>query len=487
MASNKLNKVKAMVNKNCRVRFAPSPTGNPHVGNFRTALYNYLFARHHGGAFLLRIEDTDKERSKKEFEDAILDSLRWMGMDWNEEPVYQSANIDTHHKAVEQLIAEGKAYRCRCTSEELDVKREAQMEAGGNPMYDRTCRDANYADDGRSFCVRLKTPLDGSNTIHDPIRGDIVIENKELDDLVLMRTGGFPTYNLAVVIDDHSMGITHVIRGDDHMRNTFRQYVIYDMLGYDKPVFVHLPQILGQDKARLSKRHGATGVLEYREEGYLPEALMNYLARLGWGHGDQEFFTKQDLINLFSLDACNKSAATFDPQKLIWLNAEHIRALELDDLTERFAEFGKNKGLLSEDQYMDKSLLRKIAQCTQVRSQTLQEMYDMVAFLLTDEMTYPEAEAQKAFKPEAMDAVADLADFARDHIGGTLSHEDWENAFKSIMEARGIKMRLLAQAVRLGLTASTVSPPIFDILDLLGMEKVEARLRMAMAYAKRMS
>ncbi|MBD3266274.1 glutamate--tRNA ligase, partial [bacterium] len=303
-----------------------------------------------------------------------------------------------------------------------------------------------------------------------------------LDDLIILRTDGSPTYNFAVVIDDYNMGITHVIRGDDHMRNTFRQFVIYDMLGYEKPEFVHLPQILGQDKARLSKRHGATGVLEYRAQGYLPEALMNSLARLGWGHGDQEFFTKDDLIKLFTLEGCNKSAATFDPAKLKWLNAEHIRALEVNDLANRFAEYALEQNLIAEEQARDMEWMRKIAQCTQVRSETLQEMYDMVAFAFTDEIAYPEKEAKKAFKPEAMQAVADLANFAAENAGKDLSHEDWENAFKAILEKHNIKMRAMAGAVRLGLTGSKVSPPIFDIIDLLGTRKVEERLRQAIAH-----
>ncbi|MDX9752916.1 MAG: glutamate--tRNA ligase [bacterium] len=472
-----------MSDSNFRVRFAPSPTGNPHVGNFRTALFNYLYARHHGGSFLLRIEDTDKERSRKEYETAILNSLQWMGMDWDEEPVYQSANIESHIAAANRLLAEGKAYRCRCTPEDLEARRDAQMQTGENPMYDRTCREKNYEDDGTPFCVRLKTPLDGANTIHDPIRGDIVIENKELDDLVILRTDGSPTYNFAVVIDDHTMGITHVIRGDDHLRNTFRQYVLYELLGYAKPVFVHLPQILGQDKSRLSKRHGATGVLEYKEQGYLPEALMNYLARLGWGHGDQEFFTKQDLISLFTLESCNKSAATFDPQKLLWLNGEHIRTLAVEDLANRFAAYALDKGLLTEAQARNASLLQKIAQCTQVRSQTLQEMYEMVSFVFATELAFPE-DAAKIFKPEVMEAVADLARFAGENLATPLSHQDWENAFKSIMEQRGIKMKFFASAVRLALTASTVSPPIFDILDLLGNQTVQQRLLHAVEYAR---
>lgn len=475
-----------MQQKKCRVRFAPSPTGNPHVGNFRTALYNYLFARHCGGSFLLRIEDTDIERSRKEYEEAIKNSLRWMGMEWDEEPVYQLQNIEKHKAAAEKLLSEGKAYRCRCSVEELDARRAEQTNAGQNSMYDRTCREKNYPDDGVTpFCVRLKTPLEGINTIQDPIRGGIEINNKELDDLIILRTGGTPTYNFAVVCDDHEMGITHVIRGDDHLNNTARQFVIYDLLGYEKPQFVHLPQILGQDKTRLSKRHGATGVLEFRSEGYLPEALMNYLARLGWGHGDQEFFTKADLIQLFDIVDCNKSAAVFDPQKLAWLNAEHIRHLAQDDLAKRFGEYGLSKGLLTEAQASDAAFLQKITACTQVRSETLQQMYDMVSFIFTEAESYPEAEAAKCFTPESCAAMSDLADFTAQHLNEELGHPEWEAAFKAIMEKHGIKMKLLAQAVRLALTAATVSPPIFDVMNLLGNKRMEERLRKAVNLAKK--
>ncbi len=473
-----------MASDSFRVRFAPSPTGNPHVGNFRTALYNYLLARHNGGQFLLRIEDTDKERSKKEYETAILDSLRWMGMEWDEEPVYQSQRIERHKEEALRLLDAGLAYRCRCTPERLDALRQEQQDAGKTAMYDGCCRDAGHADDGTPYCVRLKTPQDGCTKINDPIRGDVEISNREIDDIILVRSDGTPIYNFAVVVDDHDMKITHVIRGDDHLNNTIKQVQIYQSLGYDLPIFAHLPQILGQDKARLSKRHGATGVMEYREQGYLPEAIMNYLARLGWGHGDQELFSKQELVELFSLDACNKSAAVFDPQKLEWINGEHIKLLPVEELGRRFVEFALAKGILTRDQCQDVEFVNQIASCTRERVRTLDEIYEKIAFVYQDEYVYPEKESRKAFKPEVMTAVADLSSFTADHSGETLSHEDWENAFKEIMEKRDIKMRLFAQAVRLALTGSNVSPPIFDVIGLLGNEKVAQRLNDAIEFAK---
>ena len=467
----------------CRVRFAPSPTGFPHVGNFRTALYNYLFARHSGGAFLIRIEDTDKERSRKEYEEAIFESLRWMGLDRDEPPYYQSAQLPRHQREARRLLDEGKAYRCRCAPDELEARRARQMAEGKNPMYDGCCRDMNYPDDGTPFCIRIKSPLEGVTRIYDPIRGEVVFDNTELDDLILIRTDGTPTFNFAVVADDFDMKITHVIRGDDHLNNTARQVGIFQALRYPLPVFAHLPQILGQDRTRLSKRHGATGVLEYREQGYLPEALMNYLARLGWSHGDQEIFTKEELIQHFSLENVNKSPAVFDPQKLIWLNGEHIRAMQKPWLTDHFIDFVRRKNYLPNATTENRELFTAIVEATQIRAKTLDEMFQKVEFLFVDSLTYPEKEVQKIFKPEILPALEDLADFAAGkEINPT--HEEWEAEFGRILERRGLKMKVLASAVRLALTGTNVSPPIFHVLDLLGLTKVEKRLRHTVEWVK---
>ncbi|MBI1390239.1 MAG: glutamate--tRNA ligase [bacterium] len=464
-----------------RVRFAPSPTGNPHVGNFRTALYNYLFARHHGGEFLLRVEDTDRERSKPEYEDAILESLRWLGLELDGDPVRQSERAARHQAEANRLLAEGKAYRCRCTAERLDALREQQREKGETPMYDGHCREANHPDDGTPFCVRLKAPREGVTSIHDPIRGAVTVQNNELDDLVILRTDGSPTYNFAVVVDDGDMKITHVIRGDDHLRNTLRQVAIFDALGLELPRFAHLPQILGQDRTRLSKRHGAAGVLEYRDQGYLAEALVNYLARLGWGHGDQEVFTISELAEHFALENVNASAAVFDPQKLLWLAGEHMRRLPEDDLAARFVEHVQRRGLLTE-QRIDNAPLKKIIACTRERSKTLEEMFDFVRFVFADRLEFDPDEAAKAFTPEAMASLADLADFAGTQSGKSPSHEEWENAFKAILEKHAIKMKVMAPAVRLALTGTKVSPPIFDVLDLLGTDEVQRRIQQALEY-----
>ncbi|MDP8244197.1 MAG: glutamate--tRNA ligase [Candidatus Hinthialibacter antarcticus] len=472
-----------------RVRFAPSPTGNPHVGNFRTALYNYLYARNKGGLFLLRVEDTDKERSKDEYVDAILESLNWMGLPIDEPPVFQSKNAKRHQDEALRMIEEGNAYRCRCSSERIDQMRQEQQAAGQTARYDGLCREANHPDDGTPFCVRLKVPSVGVTQIHDMVRGEIVKQNEDMDDLVLLRTDGAPTYNLAVVVDDFDMQITHVMRGDDHINNTLRQVVIGTLLGYPTPQFIHLPQILGPDKTRLSKRHGAAGVLEYREQGYLPEALVNYLARLGWGHGDQEYFTPNELVKLFGVENLNKSAAVFDAKKLEWLNGEHIRQLTPEDFITRFKTFAAVKSYLPMEFITaeeNDALFKGIAEAVQERSHTLEETWEKIQFLFNDELEFPEKESKKFFTSEAMAGLGDLAKFAASYPDAPPNKEAWEAEFGRIMETRDLKMKVLAQAVRIGLTGSVVSPPIFNVLELLGCEKIAARLNRAVQYAETM-
>ncbi|MDQ6978561.1 MAG: glutamate--tRNA ligase, partial [Mariprofundaceae bacterium] len=309
-----------------RTRFAPSPTGMLHIGGARTALFSWLYARRHGGTFTLRIEDTDRERSTDEATQVILDGLRWLGLDWDGEEIYQSARQDKHIKAVEQLLAEGKAYRCYCSRETLDAMREAQRAAGQKPMYDGRCRHGlgEHADDA-PYVVRFRSPDEGETVIHDMVLDLVSFPNQELDDLIIMRSDGTPTYNLAVVVDDAAMGITHVIRGSDHLNNTPRQIQLYQALGLTVPTFAHIPLIHGPDGAKMSKRHGSVAITEYREEGYLPAAVVNYLARLGWSHGDDEIFSMEQLIEYFDLAQVGTSASRFDQKKLDWLNAHHLR------------------------------------------------------------------------------------------------------------------------------------------------------------------
>ena len=307
-----------------RTRFAPSPTGFLHIGGARTALFSWLYARHLGGKFVLRIEDTDQERSTDESTKAILDAMAWLGLNWDEGPYFQAQRVDLHRQMVQKLIDEGKAYFCTCTAEELDAKRKQALATGRKPKYDGTCRDKKLSKSTGSV-VRFRGAQTGATIVEDLIKGNISFNNDELDDLIIERGDGYPTYNFAVVIDDAMMKITHVIRGDDHVNNTPRQILMYQALGFDVPKFAHVPMILGADKARLSKRHGATSVMAYKEMGFLPESLINYLVRLGWAHGDQEIFSLKELVNLFSLESVGKSPAVFNPEKLLWLNAHYIK------------------------------------------------------------------------------------------------------------------------------------------------------------------
>ncbi|MEE8483110.1 MAG: glutamate--tRNA ligase, partial [Nitrospinota bacterium] len=332
-----------MTQRLVKTRFAPSPTGTLHLGGARTALFNWLFARGANGKFVLRIEDTDRERSTEESVNEILESLEWLGLDFDEGPHFQSRRTEIYAAEVEKLLNEKKAYRCYCTKEELDAKRQAMQKAGKKPMYDRTCRDSGpnlgNEDTSSPHVIRFKTPIEGVTSFEDSLRGTVEIPNEELDDLIIRRTDGNVTYNLVVVVDDAEMGITHVIRGDDHLANTPKQVNLYKGLGYEAPKFTHVSLILGKDKKRLSKRHGAASVVDYREMGYLPEAMINMLARLGWGHGDKEVFTKQELVKLFTLDKITMSHAVFDHDKLDWLNAQHMKMLSDADLAERSLPF----------------------------------------------------------------------------------------------------------------------------------------------------
>ncbi len=327
------------------LRFAPSPTGFLHIGGARTALFNWLLARNKGGKFILRIEDTDQVRSTKESIDAILEGMTWLGLDWDEGPIYQTDRITMYREHAERLIREGKAYYCYCTPEELEEKRQKALQEKRKPKYDGHCRNLESPIPGRTPAIRFKAPQEGKTVLPDLIKGTMEFDNAEMDDLVILRSDGWPTYNFSVVVDDATMGITHVIRGDDHVNNTPRQILLYQAFGYPLPQFAHVPMILGADKARLSKRHGATSVMAYKDMGYLPQALVNYLVRLGWSHGDQEVFTKEELIRNFSLENVGKSAAVFNQEKLNWLNGVYIRQEKPEILAELLLPFLEGKGL----------------------------------------------------------------------------------------------------------------------------------------------
>jgi glutamyl-tRNA synthetase len=328
-----------------RTRFAPSPSGFLHIGGARTALFNYLFARHSGGVFVLRVEDTDQQRSTAASMDAILESLRWLGLDWDEGPFFQSQRGDLYRAHAERLLAEGNAYRCYCSPQDLAQQRQAAQAAGRKPMYDRRCRERSAPPAAAApYTIRFKAPLVGETVVADAIRGKVVFQNAEMDDLIIVRSDGSPVYNFSVVVDDATMSITHNIRGEDHLPNTPKQVLIYEALGYTPPIFAHVPLVLGLDRARLSKRHGATSVLSYRDDGYLPQALNNYLVRLGWSHGDQEIFSHAELIEVFSLDALGSSAGVFNPEKLEWVNAQHLKRTPPDELARRIKPFIAARG-----------------------------------------------------------------------------------------------------------------------------------------------
>ncbi len=457
-----------------RTRFAPSPTGYLHIGGARTALFNWLYTRHYGGEFVLRIEDTDQERSTDESTKAILDAMTWMGLDWDEGPHFQAQRVDLHREMVQKLINEGKAYYCTCTSEELETKRKAALAAGKKPKYDGTCRDKKLKKSPGSV-VRFRGAQTGITIVEDLIKGNISFNNDELDDLIIERGDGYPTYNFAVVIDDALMNITHVIRGDDHVNNTPRQILMYEALGFDVPKFAHVPMILGSDKARLSKRHGATSVMAYKEMGYLPEALVNYLVRLGWSHGDQEIFSPKELIEHFDLSAVGKSPAVLNPEKLIWLNAHYIKEANPERLMEEMNLFwpvGANT--------VDAAFTQKVIADLQPRVKTLIELANAASFYFADEIQYEEPAAKKFLVPDVSAHLKAMA--AAIPLVQNFSREGLEEFLKAFVQERDIKFKVLAQPLRVALTGKTVSPGIDEVMATLGKERVIQRINAALAY-----
>lgn len=460
-----------------RVRFAPSPTGALHIGGARTALFNWLFARHHGGTCILRIEDTDRERSTEDSIREILDGLAWLGLDWDEGPFRQTERMDLYRARVQELLDRGLAYRCWCTAEELEARRKEAMAAGKTPRYDGRCRDLADPPADRSFAVRFAAPREGETVVEDLVKGRVVFDNRQIDDLIVLRSDGTPTYNFCVVVDDVDMKITHVIRGDDHLNNTPRQAGLYRAFGFDLPKFAHVPMILGADKARLSKRHGATSVTAYREQGYLPEALVNYLSRLGWSSGDQEIFSRGELIEKFDLAHVGTAPAVFNPEKLLWLNAHYIKE----------AERGRLGDLLSailpprETWPADAPDPATAAQAHKERARTLVEMAESVSCYYTEEIAIDETAASKHLTPEAAALLVDLAD--RIEKMSEFTAPALETLFNTLASEKGVKMGALAQPSRVALTGKAVSPGIFDVFLLAGRRRAVSRLRAAAARA----
>ncbi len=465
---------------NVRVRFAPSPTGALHIGGVRTALFNWLFARHHGGTFILRIEDTDQTRSTDESIKVILDGMKWVGLDWDEGPFRQTERMPVYQEHIDQLLKAGKAYRCYCTPEELEVRRKKAMAAGKPPKYDRKCRSLTAPIPGRAAAVRFVSPDEGQTIVRDMIRGVVTFENQQLDDLIIQRSDGLPTYNFAVVVDDVTMKISHVIRGDDHLNNTPRQIQLYQAFGYEPPQFAHLPMILGSDKTKLSKRHGATAVTEYIDLGYLPEALVNYLSRLGWSSGDQEIFTPRELIEKFTLDNVGKAPSVFNAEKLLWLNHHYIQQANPGRLAALLLDLLKKDGVLKSDP--DGAWFKKLVAILMERSHTLVEMKTGAIPFLTDEIIMDEKARTKHLTPDVAPLLTELA--GRLRTIDPFTHDELEKVFNAIITEKAIKLGKLAQPVRVALTGGTVSPGIYEVIEVMGKDKTLKRIEAAISLAK---
>jgi glutamyl-tRNA synthetase len=464
-----------MVSEKVVTRFPPSPTGYLHIGGARTALFNWLYARKHHGKFILRIEDTDKERSTQEATQAIVDSLKWLGLDWDEGPYFQSERYRVYQEFTDRLLASGKAYYCHCTQEELEKRREQAKARGLKPKYDGKCRDLGLGP-GPNAVVRLKSPLTGKTVFQDLIKGPISFNNDELDDLVLWRSDQSPTYHLAVVVDDITMGITHTIRGDDHVNNTPRQILIYQALGEPLPYYAHVPMILGPDRTRLSKRHGATSVLAYRDMGYLPHALANALARIGWSYGDQEKFTMEELVEKFSIESVGKSAGIFNAEKLLDLNARYIRESDTLSLTKPLIPFLEKDGF----QNLDEKQVAGAVETLKMRSKTLVEMAKAARFYFQEDFAYDPKAADKFLRPEVMAMMQEMKSRIQDATEFT--KERLESIFVTFLEERQIKLAEIAQPLRVALTGSSVSPGLFEVMEVLGKAKVLARIERALFH-----
>ena len=458
-------------------RFAPSPTGFLHIGGARTALFNWLFARHHGGRFLLRIEDTDKARSTQAAIDAILEGMRWLGIDWDGHEYYQSQFAARHAEVASEMLERGHAYRCYMTAEELASGRERAQAERRPYRVESPWRDRDERPDA-PFVVRLKAPREGETAIEDKVQGRVVVQNSELDDMVLLRSDGSPTYMLAVVVDDHDMGVTHVVRGDDHLNNAFRQLGIIKAMGWPEPVYAHVPLIHGQDGAKMSKRHGATGVMDYHELGFLPEALSNYLLRLGWGHGDEEIIAREDAIRWFDLDHVGKSPSRFDVKKLENLNGHYIRQSDDQSLVRMFEDVLDHveDGAVLKAKLNDTTraqLLQAMPQLKE-RAKTLIELIDSAYYIFADRPLAMEPKAAALLTPETRVLIGQLRNALE-------AVTDWsaattEAATRAFAETAGIKLGAAAQPLRVALTGKTTSPGIFDVLAVLGRQECLARL-----------
>ena len=460
-----------------KTRFAPSPTGFLHVGGARTALFCWLFSKKMGGTFVLRIEDTDRERSTEESVQAILDGMHWLNLDYDEGPYYQTDRFDRYATAIQQLIDQGDAYYCSCSKQRLEELREAQMAQKQKPRYDGCCRELGLKPEGKSeLVVRFKNPQQGEVFFTDHVKGSVSVKNSELDDLIIARTDGTPTYNLTVVVDDMDMQITHVVRGDDHVNNTPRQINILEALGASCPEYAHVPMILGDDGKRLSKRHGAVGVMQYFEDGYLPEAMLNYLVRLGWSHGDQEIFSTAEMIEHFSLDDINKSASSFNTDKLKWINQQYLISLPLDRIVDLVKQRLDKIGTV----YDAESDFHSIVDLYRQRVATINQLVDSILYYFEDFDAYDERAAKKALGPVALEPLQHL----QNDLGKL---DEWKSAvihqsLEAVIERLGLNMGKVGQPLRVAVTGGSFSPPIDITVEIIGKERTLARITDAISY-----
>lgn len=468
-------------------RFAPSPTGYLHVGGARTALFSYLFAKKNQGKFLLRIEDTDLERSTPESVQAILDGMSWLGLSSDQEPVFQTARFDVYKQYIQQLLDQGKAYKCYCSKERLDNLREEQIASKQKARYDGRCRDLSQEEiadnQDKPYVIRFKNPLDGDVVFKDLVLGEIKVSNKELDDLIIARTDDSPTYNFTVVIDDAEMGISHVVRGNDHVNNTPRQINLYQALGFDVPAFAHVPMILGDDGKRLSKRHGAVSVIQYQQDGYLPQALLNYLVRLGWSHGDEEIFSLEQMIEYFSLEKISKSAAAFNTEKLQWLNQHYMKTLPVEEVAAALAQQYDILNINTNAPYAPK--LESIVEVLKERCKTLREMAESSRFWFEEVSDYDQAAWDKFMGPEAKLVLErvyqDLNELSESAAESEWTVENIKAVVKAAVGDLGLKFPKVAQPIRIAVTGNTISPSVDVTLDLLGKERSLNRIQAIVA------
>lgn len=480
-----------------RVRFAPSPTGYLHIGGARTALFNWLFAKHNKGSFILRIEDTDEVRSTEESVNAILESMKWLGLDWNEgpdtggphEPYFQMKATDEgiYRKVVDELLKSGHAYYCYCTPEELDEMRKQAQAEKKMPKYSGKCCSLTEAErkqkeaEGRKPVIRFKRPSDKPVEIKDLIAGDVTFDPNMLDDFVIVKRGGVPTYNFAVVVDDHRMGVTHVIRGNDHLSNTPKQVQLYQALGWELPVFAHLSMILGPDGSRLSKRHGHTSVLEYRNDGYLPDALINYLALLGWSTSDsQQLFENQELIDKFEVECCSNSPAVFDPQKLLWMNGEYIRKKPVPELTAAFLDWMKITGQYDRVKDWDKALLEKVIGLEHDKIKLLKDAYGLVDFFFTDKVEYSQDAVKKVFTTPTAKQVLEES-LLRLERQDDFSADALEKLARDMATEKGLKAGQVFHPWRVAISGRTTGPSLFHMMEVFGKADTIRRIKVCLS------